>query len=855
MILAAMVAWLALAPSPEHVDALAHCDHVALEGPAAERDYFCYATLARKAGADVVLDHLDKVGEDHPDDGRLWLTIGSTQADFGRDPTDALLHSIRALERADLQRYEIQARLNLARWFSNANDPARAKAQLTAAREASVALGHPLLTAIVEFDTLGEVARRFDADLLTAYDRAREAFEALPEDAPAQVRRSGSHNLARGARTLGNHRRAAAYAELSAETSEAAGDRHSALHAWRAAAMDRYRLQRASYDPHAIATYRTRLEELLADARAHDNPMAEISIQLDLARTKTEEARTLAFRRCLDIALRLDLNTAACKAGLASALATEDPEHATALADDLLGAARSEGSASATATAHAVRARIALAADDRDAAWSSWSSMLDAAEQVTAEQGARGRPRIHARWSARYRWVSGVALRWAAEDRLWFSRAFEAMERMRGRELAEFAGVGSASLASTSRTELSVLQRQLPRDTAMLVYQVGAPRDVGGEPGGSSWLLVITRERLAAYPLPSASVLDPAAAMVAAHLAGTPSDSGRQAAAALHDTLLGAALAELPDSIRALVILPDRQLHRLPFAALAGSDGRPLFERFATSVASSGTAWARLQTGDPLPRQFLAFADPDPPSGGLLAMRSAMRGRSPARAALGRLPGARAESRFAAGVLGGDAKVLLDGAASESALRSASAHAIVHIGAHVVVDGVEPANTRLVLAADANDDGYMFLEDLASLDLQQPLVVLAACEGADGELLAGEGPLSAVRALQLAGARTVVAGLWPVDDAQAAPFFAAFYEALDTGSTVAAALGHAQRTRRDAGAPASSWAGFVVYGDGGLTLGPRRGVPPWVWAALAALLSAAAVGATSRLISRRTTRS
>lgn len=845
-----MLTWLALAPSPDPTAALAHCDHVALELPAAERDYFCYATVAREAGADLVLDHLQALSDEHPDDGRLWLTLGSTQADFGRDPKAALQHSVSALERAGLQRYEIQARLNLARWLSDRNDAQGAKAQLAAARRVSDALGHPLLAAIVEFDTLGEVARRFDQDLLNAYDRAREAFDSLPDDAPGQVRRSGAHSLARAARTLGNHRRAATYSELSAEASEASGDRHSAIHGWRAAAMDRYRLQLESYDPNATRTYRTRLRELLLEAQARDNPMAELSIQLDLARTATSDERTQAFETCLGLALQMGQDSASCKCGLASALVGEDPRRAATLAAELLDAALTEGSASSTATAHAVSARIALGSGDRDAAWSSWSEMLTAAERVTLEQGERGRPRIHARWSPRYRWVAGTSLGWASDDPQWYERAFEAMERMRGRELAEFTGL-EPSLASGPRIELPAVQQRLPEDTAMLVYQVGALRDRGGEPGGGSWLLVITHARVLAYPLPNASTLNPAVAMVAAHLAGAPSRSGQQAATALHETILGAALADLPASIRSLVLLPDGQLHRLPFAALPGTDGQPLFQRFATSIASSGTSWERLATGLPVPRRFLALADPTPPAGALLAVASPTRGGSGDRASLGRLPGARAESHFAANLLGGQTQVLTDADATESALERASAHAILHIGAHVVVDGVEPTKTRLILAADAGADGHVFLEDLASLKLDQPLVVLAACEGADGELLAGEGPLSAVRALQLAGARAVVAGLWPVDDAQAAPFFAAFYEGLDGGSTVAAALAHAQQQRRDAGAPPSSWAGFIVYGDGALTLAPKPGVPRWAWAALAALLAAAAIGAVGHSISRR----
>ncbi|MBL4683299.1 MAG: hypothetical protein JKY37_01825, partial [Nannocystaceae bacterium] len=77
-----------------------------------------------------------------------------------------------------------------------------------------------------------------------------------------------------------------------------------------------------------------------------------------------------------------------------------------------------------------------------------------------------------------------------------------------------------------------------------------------------------------------------------------------------------------------------------------------------------------------------------------------------------------------------------------------------------------------------------------------------------------------------------------VDDAEAAAFFVEFYAALDDGYAVDAAVAFAQLQRRDAGAPASAWAGFVVLGDGSVTIESRRGPQRWHWIALAAVVGA-----------------
>jgi CHAT domain-containing protein len=145
-------------------------------------------------------------------------------------------------------------------------------------------------------------------------------------------------------------------------------------------------------------------------------------------------------------------------------------------------------------------------------------------------------------------------------------------------------------------------------------------------------------------------------------------------------------------------------------------------------------------------------------------------------------------------VFGGKAHLFLDTDATEAAARREIASAsLAHFATHAVVDEALPLDSALVLSPSGGDEGLLQAWEIAEqVKLTSDLVVLSACETARGGDRGGEGVLGLVRALQVAGARSVVASLWRVDDESTAELMGRFYSALATGMPRDEALRQAQ---------------------------------------------------------------
>jgi CHAT domain-containing protein len=302
--------------------------------------------------------------------------------------------------------------------------------------------------------------------------------------------------------------------------------------------------------------------------------------------------------------------------------------------------------------------------------------------------------------------------------------------------------------------------------------------------------------------------------------------------------LYGAVLAPIRDisQFKRLTIVPDGALHLVPFDALRSPTGKLLGESAVTSYAPSVMSDVLLKTrSEPqMQRAFLGVggaiyneAGTQPFTLAKSNARGGYFGVDPAK--LPNLPGSGEEVQSAADILRSIAGVetLQTGkAATEFAFTHAplANFEVIHLAIHAVANQDDPSRAALIFPPDTEhrEDGFLEPREIARLHFGARVIVLSACDTAVGRLQGQVGVANLARAFLQAGADSVISTLWPVDDMDSLLLMQAFYRHLVRGDDVASALALAKRDMLDklggGDASPSSWAGFVLLGNGGSSL-------------------------------------
>lgn len=152
--------------------------------------------------------------------------------------------------------------------------------------------------------------------------------------------------------------------------------------------------------------------------------------------------------------------------------------------------------------------------------------------------------------------------------------------------------------------------------------------------------------------------------------------------------------------------------------------------------------------------------------------------------------------------------------------REAGQHRILHIGTHALSDNTSPDFSRLIFAkmtARPEEENSLFAKDIYQLDMKSELAVLMACETGKPTFDPGEGMISLAHAFNYAGSKSLLMGIWRIDEQASAQIAETFYRYLFEGKTKDKALQLAKldylKNAEGRSLSPEFWAGLIVMGD------------------------------------------
>lgn len=362
---------------------------------------------------------------------------------------------------------------------------------------------------------------------------------------------------------------------------------------------------------------------------------------------------------------------------------------------------------------------------------------------------------------------------------------------------------------------LRTLQHDLEPDEIVLEYVLSEPH---------SYCLAITHEQVHLVKLEGAKQIRKLALDYRNNIDKRADD--HVMSERLSATLLKPMAAYLQKSD--VVIVPDGVLNQLPFDAL-WQDGEGYgLNRHSFTMVPSGTVLHLLRNERPSLKTiaFLGVSASDAGAagkspklfGGLGIFRSLFDMK---RSELKPLPATESEVKSIAKIFGGNNTVLVRDQATEAAFKSVPLKEVrvIHLALHGMADSAFPDRSALVFSAGGRpqEDGLLQAREIRELPINADLVTLSACDAGLGRIEGEEGVSSLVEAFLNAGAKSVVASLWPAEDTYTKSLMEAFYRHLAIGETKREALRQAKLDMlREFGnaVPPLYWAGFVLVGDG-----------------------------------------
>ena len=361
-----------------------------------------------------------------------------------------------------------------------------------------------------------------------------------------------------------------------------------------------------------------------------------------------------------------------------------------------------------------------------------------------------------------------------------------------------------ASITSSTPIRLALLKADLRRDEVLIEYVLANPH---------SYALAVTRNGVRSYELAARDDLEALSMKYRSSIRDKRVDS------ALGGALFNELLAPVSEfrNKTTIIVVPDGDLHFLPFEALIDNGAYLVASRIVTT-SPSATVFALLRDkqkamgNHPLPFVGVA-AWTNASNNGNPILRSIS---GPNHANLQPLPESRREVETIAADLPKPNTILLGADATETHFKTLplASYNVLHLALHGYVDSDYPDRSALVFAPqqDNTDDGMLQVREIRDLHLNAELVTLSACDTGVGPV-GEDGVANLVNAFIEAGADTVVSTLWELEDHSTVQLMTHFYDRLAKREPKGAALREAQFQMMNDGFAPYYWASFELVGD------------------------------------------
>jgi len=146
-----------------------------------------------------------------------------------------------------------------------------------------------------------------------------------------------------------------------------------------------------------------------------------------------------------------------------------------------------------------------------------------------------------------------------------------------------------------------------------------------------------------------------------------------------------------------------------------------------------------------------------------------------------------------------------------------SSYSIIHLASHSFTNPFNPFDSGILLekSGQKGEDGILKSTEIFGLHLNADLVILSACDTALASSVQSVNLSGLAQGFFFAGAKSLIASLWPSDDLGTRLLMGLFYSQLSYGDSISSAMRNSRLTLSNDEGPISHpyyWAGFIHIG-------------------------------------------